>query len=88
MRGKRRVDKIPEEFSSYEEAANFWEAHDSAEYKNELEEVDIKVDLVKRHYLIELDKDTAEVLKHRATEKGISENHLAATLLKKELVSK
>ena len=38
-----RSKKIPEEFKTYEEAAEFWDTHDSTDYLDELEEIEIKV---------------------------------------------
>ena len=32
MTNKKKVDPIPEEFNSYEEAAEFWDTHDSTKY--------------------------------------------------------
>ncbi len=77
--------KIPEEFKTYEEASEFWEEHDSTDYEDELEEVEIKVDLQKRHYLIELDKNSANVLQETARKKGVPPNYLASELLHEQL---
>ena len=68
-----------------EEAAEFWESHDSTDYLDILEEVEIKVDLQKRHYLIELDEDSAKLLQEDAKEKGVSADYLASKLVEKEL---
>jgi CopG antitoxin of type II toxin-antitoxin system len=83
----KKDKKIPDEFKTYEEAAEFWESHDSTEYLDILEEVEIKVDIQKRHYLIELDENSARLLQDDASKKGISASHLASKLVKKELVS-
>ena len=83
----KKDKKIPEEFKTYEEAAEFWESHDSTEYLDILEEVEIKVDIQKRHYLIELDENSAKLLQEDASKKGISAGRLASKLVKKELVS-
>jgi hypothetical protein len=32
MKNKKTTDPIPETFSSYEEAAEFWDTHDTTEY--------------------------------------------------------
>jgi hypothetical protein len=32
MTNKKKTDPIPEKFNSYEEAAEFWDTHDTAEY--------------------------------------------------------
>ena len=43
-------DEIPEKFTSHEEAAEFWEVHESTDYQNALEDVEVKVNIQKRHY--------------------------------------
>ncbi len=35
----KQVDPIPEEFSSYEEAAEFWDTHDTTDYPDSFETV-------------------------------------------------
>ena len=62
---QRKIKQIPEEFKTYEEAAEFWDTHDSTEYEDVLEEVEMHVDIQKRHYLIELGKNTAQLLQKR-----------------------
>ncbi len=83
----KKDEKIPDEFKTYEEAAEFWESHDSTDYLDILEEVEIKVDLQKRHYLIELDEDSARLLQEDAKKKGVSADYLASKLVEKELAS-
>lgn len=82
----RKNKQIPEEFKTYEEAAEFWDTHDSTGFISDLEEVDIKVSLQKRHYLLELDINTAELLHENARKKGINPNDLVSKLLHEQLV--
>ena len=86
MPKRKKVDTIPEEFNSYEEAAEFWDTHDSMDYNEYLEKVEMEVDIKKKHYLIEIDSDIAKVLKKNAVKKGIPEQELASELLQKQLV--
>jgi len=86
MSTKRRSDSIPETFKTYEEAANFWDEHDSADYKDALEAVEVDVNLSERHYIIQLDKETAEVLLDKAQASGVKPSQLASKLLHKTLV--
>ena len=78
----RKPEKIPEEFKTYEEAADFWDTHDSTDY---LEEIEMEVDIQKRHYLIEVDMKIAEILQESAWKKGVSASSLANELLHKQL---
>ena len=82
----KKVKSIPEEFKTYEEAAEFWDTHDSTEYADILEEVEIHVDIQKRHYLIELDNKVAQLLQENALKKDVSPSYLASEILKKQLV--
>ena len=85
MPKKGKVEEIPEEFQTYEEAAEFWDTHDSTEYSDVLEEVEIEVDIQKRHYLVEIDKESSRVLHEKALEQGVPDGVLASKLLQKEL---
>jgi hypothetical protein len=49
-------DPIPEEFSSYEEAAKFWDTHDTTDYPDAFQDVDIKAEFGKRHCQVEVDE--------------------------------
>ncbi len=82
---QKKVKEIPEEFETYEEAAEFWETHDSTDYEDIMEEVEIRVDLTKRRYLIELDKNSAELLRENAQKKGVSASNLASEIIEKQL---
>jgi hypothetical protein len=39
--------------------ADFWDIHDSMDYLDNLEEIEMEVDIQKRHYLIEVDMKIA-----------------------------
>jgi len=39
---RKHVDPIPEEFASYEEAAEFWDTHDTADYPDSFETVGVE----------------------------------------------
>ena len=50
MRLQKNLDPIPEEFASYEEAAEFWDAHDTTDYPDSFETVAIETELKRRRY--------------------------------------
>ncbi|MBU4077949.1 MAG: BrnA antitoxin family protein [Euryarchaeota archaeon] len=81
----KKLKKIPEEFKTYEEAADFWDTHDSTDYLNNLEEIEMEVDVQKRHFLLEVDMQIAKRLQESARKKGISASSLANELLYKQL---
>lgn len=81
----KKSKKIPDEFNTYEAAAEFWDTHDSTDYLDELEEIEMKVDIQKHHFLIEVEMNTAELLQKNARKKGIPVSFLANELLQKQL---
>ena len=81
----KKLKKIPDEFKTYEEAADFWDTHDSTDYLDNLEEIEVEVDIQKKHYLLEVDMQIAEILQESARKKGISASSLANELLYKQL---
>ena len=51
MRDKaREVDSIPAEFGSYEEAAEFWDTHDTTDYLGSFETVPVHAKLKHRRF--------------------------------------
>lgn len=77
-------DEIPENFDSYEAAAEFWDTHDVSDYLDLTEEVsDVQIKLKRKHFKIEPDI-TAELSK-RAREKGISTETLINLWLQEKL---
>ncbi|HGJ66141.1 TPA: ribbon-helix-helix protein, CopG family [bacterium] len=83
---KRKIEEIPAEFATYEEAGEFWDSHDSMDYADFLEDAEIEFNLHKRHYLIEIKEETAEKLQKIIKEKGISTSEFLEELLEKQLV--
>jgi hypothetical protein len=88
MRRRKQLDSIPEEFSSYEEAAEFWDTHDTADYVDRFRTTDVVSELTKRHYEIEINSDVMRILRARARRKGVSVSRLASDLLRQQLSRK
>ena len=82
---KRKIDPIPEEFESYEEAAEFWDNHDTTDYPNAFRTVPAVTTFRARHYEIEIDADVAKALRVRARKKRTTVDRLASDLLRKQL---
>ena len=88
MSKKKQIDPIPEEFASYEEATEFWNAHDTTDYPDAFRTVAVKTKFRKRHYEIEIDADVARALQRLAQQKGVTLGHLASNLLRRLMTSK
>jgi len=82
---RKHVDPISEEFTSYDEAADFWGTHDTTDYPDAFRTVEAVVELRRRRYEVEIDEDVAEVLRAKARQKGITISHLASDLLRQQL---
>jgi CopG antitoxin of type II toxin-antitoxin system len=88
MRKRKQIDPIPEEFASHEEAAEFWDTHDTADYPEAFRTVEVVSELRRRHYEIEIDADVINKLRKQARRKGIPCSQLANELLRQHLTTK
>ena len=62
---------MPEHFNSLEEAAEFWDTHDSADYEDYMKDIEYEVNIKRRVYLVELNNDLYDKVRVIAQEKGI-----------------
>jgi hypothetical protein len=81
-----RLGPIPDEFASYEEAAEFWDTHDTMDYPDTFRTVDVETEFRGWHYEIELDEDVALVLQERARSLGVTPSRLASDLLRQRIL--
>ncbi|HKZ86291.1 MAG TPA: CopG family antitoxin [Anaerolineae bacterium] len=86
-RKKKAVDTLPEEFSSYEEAAEFWDTHDTTDYHDASRPVKMVSEFRGRHYEIEIEVGVAEALRSQAKREGVRPSHLANDLLRQQLAT-
>lgn len=84
---KALVEPVPESFDSYEEAAEFWDSHDTSGYVQLLEPVEVEARLQVRHYELEVDEDVARLLRERARASGVPVRRLASDLLRRQMVT-
>ena len=85
MNRKKDKDPIPKEFANYEEAAEFWDTHDTSDYPDAFRSVKTTVKFKRRHYEIEVDEDIVKALQATAKQKGVTINRLASELLRRQL---
>ena len=88
MENKKNPDPIPDEFGSYEEAAEFWDSHDTTDYLEYLTPVEATAEFRGRFYDIEIEESLAVILREAAKQKGVTPSHLASELLKEQLVAR
>ena len=87
MPKKKHIDPIPEEFASYEQAAEFRDTHDTTDYPEAFRAVKASTEFRGRHYEIELEPDVVMELRSRARRRGIKLSRLASDLLRKQLIT-
>lgn len=86
MNNKQKpIDLLPEEFASYEEAAEFWDAHDTTDYVEEFETVETEVKLKSRRYEVEIDADLMPALSEQAHKRGVAVKIVVSDLLREKL---
>jgi len=81
----KRVDPIPDEFASYEEAAEFWDTHDTTDYPGSFEEVAVHAELKHRRFEVEVDEDLIKVLSVQAHQRGIAVGRLVNEMLREKV---
>ena len=69
---KRKRDPIPKHFKSVEDAAEFWDRHDLADYWDVTQEAHFEVDIQRRVFLTALEPQLAKKLTVVAHRQGIS----------------
>lgn len=82
---KKHVEPTPDNFESYEAAADFWDSHDTTDYLDEFRTVEVNTDLRARHFEVEIDEKVAKALQVQAKEKGVKVSDLASSLLRQQL---
>ncbi len=87
MSGKRDTDPLPDEFSSYEEAGEFWDEHDATDYPEAFpgKPVEVQAAFRRRHFEIEVDEDVFGSVRERARQTGVSVRRLVSDLLRQQL---
>jgi hypothetical protein len=75
-KSKVKHESIPSHFKSIEEAAEFWDTHDLADYWDLTREAHFDADIQRRVFLTALEPDLAKKLTEVAHKQGISSETL------------
>jgi predicted HicB family RNase H-like nuclease len=81
----KNVDSIPDQFDSYEEAAAFWDTHDTTDYLDSLETVSVSAEPKHRRFDVAVDEDVMKALSAQAHEKGIAVGRLVNEMLREKI---
>lgn len=85
-KNKQEREPIPMHFSTIDEAAEFWDTHDLADYWDLTEEVaDVEVDLQQHRYLFALAPNLVRKVVQVAQKQGVSAETLVNVLLTEKL---
>ena len=82
---KAKIDTIPEEFPTYEAAADFWDSHDTTDYPGAFRTVPVVGQFRGRRFEIEIEGDVVAALRQRARRRGTTPGRLASSLLRRQL---
>ena len=86
-KNSKKRDLIPEHFESIEEAAEFWDNHDLADYWDLTREVEFEVDIQRRVYLTALEPELAKKLTECARKQGVSTETIINVWLSEKLAA-
>ena len=84
---RKQIDPLPDEFGSYEEAAEFWDTHDTTDYLEHFETVETEAELKRRRFEVEVDEELMRALRARAQERGIPISRLVSEMLRDRIRS-
>ncbi|HEY6331924.1 MAG TPA: CopG family antitoxin [Blastocatellia bacterium] len=84
-RSKRQRDPIPDQFSSIEEAGEFWDSHDLGDYWDLTREAEFETDIQRRVFLTALAPELAKRLAECAHRQGVSTETLINVWLTEKL---
>ena len=68
---KKRQADLPEHFESLEQAAEFWDTHDSADYEDQMTDVECEIKVQGKLFLVALDDGLYRKVRAIARKKGV-----------------
>jgi len=75
-KNKPKRDSLPEHFENLNEAAEFWDTHDSGDYEEFMKDVQCEFDLQKRTYLVPVEGTLYEKVEKIAKRRGLKADAL------------
>jgi hypothetical protein len=83
----KRTEKLCDDFGSEEAAAEFWDTHSITDYEDLLEPVNVRVDIKRRHFEIEVDEECFKAVRDTARRQHRPVKQLASEIIKRQLAS-
>lgn len=72
MDANKKRDPMPDETADIEEIIAFWDTHSTADYDDEMEDVDFETDLHEEIYIVRLIPELADLIGRNAKARGVS----------------
>jgi hypothetical protein len=69
---KQNRDPMPDETADIEEITAFWDTHSTADYEDEMEDVEFEIDLQEEIYVVRLVPELADIVGRKAKARGVS----------------
>ncbi len=84
---EKHIDPLPDTFNSLEEAGEFWDAHDTMDYPDAFQTVEVNAERRNRYYEVEIDMSVAQALRDKARQQGVTTSDLATQLIREQLAA-
>jgi len=85
-KNRRRRESIPKELATLEEAADFWDRHDLADYWRDTKEVKVDVKVPPTPLYVPLEKEIAKFIAKIARDQHVTPETLVNLWLKERLI--
>lgn len=82
---KSKLEPIPTQFKSAEDAGDFWDTHDLTDYLDKTKEVALKFHLRNKHFYIAISPQIAKELHKVSEEQGVSTETVVNLFLQEKL---
>ena len=84
-RQQTQKDKLPENFDNLNDFWGFWDTHSTADYEDEMEEVDVNVDLSSSKTYFAVARNLVQPIRDQARKQGVSPETLINLWLKEKV---
>ena len=82
---KKNRDPLPEHFASLEEAAEFWDTHDTVDYEEFMRDVEFEVDLKPRTHLVTIEGRVYDRVRAVAKKRRVPVDRLVSRWIEEKL---
>jgi predicted DNA binding CopG/RHH family protein len=84
---KRPTEPLPDQFSSAEEAGEFWDTHSGADYEQHMKEVQFEVELKRRAHDVRVTDNLLREVRKIARQSGVATETLVNLWLQEKVAA-